>query len=501
MDAFGAFGELPFATLRDADVGATGLAAFYFSDAGHITEATEVPASTYFEARLMQPLSFQRSLRTADGFAGRAADGNGIIEIANHDGYLDSLIDGFAIDGRQVKVMRRALGGSFADAETIFDGTAPRWEAPEGMLRIPVRDNLHRLSVTLRNSASGRYLGTGGTDGGADLKGKPIPICLGKCLNVQLVLVDATNLIYQVHGGRIKAFTAVYDSGDLLSEGVNYTTDLTTGRITLLSAPVGLITADVEGSMAGGVYVDTTATIIRRLWTEHAGLESSMLDTGSFDNVEAANSATVGLYIGPEDTLAIDAIEALLVGIGGYLECDRVGRISMGVFGATWYGATFDIDETAIASIARVALPTGIDPPNKRRQVAYQRLWSGPQATDLAGIVTAARRSFLALPYRTAEASGDASGASILATDPPPVMGLFDEEAGAKAEAKRLIALYGVPRALYRVTLNRGLWAFQMNMTGTLRYPAWNLDNGAAARVVAIRENAAAGTVELDLFV
>jgi hypothetical protein len=116
MDSFGAFGELPFATLRDSDVGSTGIAPFYLSEAGHITEPTEQPANQFFEPRLTEAFGFSRSLATRDGFAGRTADGTGEIRGLNTDGFFDTPIARFSIDGRQVRVKRRALGGSYSAA-------------------------------------------------------------------------------------------------------------------------------------------------------------------------------------------------------------------------------------------------------------------------------------------------------------------------------------------------------------------------------------------------
>jgi hypothetical protein len=504
FDGFGATGELPIGALLDADVGATGVVPLYLSEAGHITEPSENPANQYFEARLTQPFAATRSLATRDGFAGRIADTTGFIEAINVDGYFDSLLDRASPDGRRAVVLRRPLGSAFADAEIVFDGVMSTWLAPEGKLRVPLRDNLHRLAVPLQ---ANRYTGAGGVNGGADLAGKPHPIALGKCLGVPLVLVDAANLIYQFSYGASQAVLAVYDSGDLLTESTHYTVDLTNSRITLLQQPVGLITANVQGRKFSGTYRDSTAYIIKGLVEDgdFVGLDPQYLDPQTFSYVESAfswSSGTVGYWIGPVDRLAIDVIEDLLIGVGGFLDCDPVGQIGMGVFGATWYGATFEIDETSIASIDRVALPAGIDPPNKRRQVEYQRLWTGPQATDLAGVVTAARRSFLALEARTAVATGAAGDSYMLATDPPPVRSFFDAEADAAAFAAFLIEMYGVQRAVYQVTLRRGLLgAFKMNMTGTLRYPAWSLHAGREARVFAITQDVAQGTVTLGLFV
>ena len=132
-----------------------------------------------------------------------------------------------------------------------------------------------RLEV---NKPPNFYLGTGGTEGGDDLKGKPKPLCFGQVFNVPAVPVDTANLIYQVHDGIINSVTAAYDRGVALNKvgGVpaagEYSDDLANGTFTLGGSPTGTVTADVQGS-ADPSYVSVTSDIVKRVVKSYGGLK------------------------------------------------------------------------------------------------------------------------------------------------------------------------------------------------------------------------------------
>jgi hypothetical protein len=75
---------------------------------------------------------------------------------------------------------------------------------------------------------------------------------------------------------------------------------------------------------------------------------------------------------------------------------------------------------------------SGTFPPRFRQRVGYQKLWTTQQDTDLAGSVTAARRSFLAQDIRVASSTDSAvQTAFLLAVDPDPLVSLFNSQADA----------------------------------------------------------------------
>ncbi|MEX1107441.1 MAG: hypothetical protein WEC00_00890, partial [Dongiaceae bacterium] len=121
--------------------------------------------------------------------------------------------------------------------------------------------------------------------------------------------------------------------------------------------------------------------------------------------------------------------------------------------------------------------------------------------TDLAGSVTPERRAFLAEGARIA-ASADTSVRikHLLASDPPPVPGLFTSEVAALAEASRLMALWSPDRQLFRTTTK---WIGQRLEFGDrvlATWPRYGLAGGTLATVVGMRLDLLRRTVNLDLF-
>ena len=187
----------------------------YLSDHGFTTEPDEMPGNQYFDARLLSALSFERHLYRSGQLEGRSVPGFGTLDINNADGALDDWRS-FAFDGRRVRLL---LGGDrfrLADYRTVFDGTAERIEFDDDRIRLHLRDLQVLFERPLQQTL---YLGTGGSEGDAGLKGRPKPLCFGRCFHVPAVLVDASTLTYQVHDGQISGIDAVFDSGLALTAG------------------------------------------------------------------------------------------------------------------------------------------------------------------------------------------------------------------------------------------------------------------------------------------
>jgi hypothetical protein len=72
-----------------------------------------------------------------------------------------------------------------------FEGKVDSFEAEANRLRLTAKVNIEPFQ---KNALTATYAGTGGIEGGADLKGKPKPWLFGRCLNVEPVLIDAIEL-------------------------------------------------------------------------------------------------------------------------------------------------------------------------------------------------------------------------------------------------------------------------------------------------------------------
>ena len=495
------FSELPFAGLPAAALSDPGLQTFYLSTNGYTSGASDTVADQYFDARVQQALGIGRIFNIGDRIGG-VVRGNGAITLANGDRGLDLLLDRFTLDGRSVTVRYGSETFSYDDFGVLFKGIMAGAVATRDDIQIEIRENLDTLDVPIQTTT---YAGTGGNEGGTDLKGNPKPLCFGQVFNVPAVLVDAANDVYQVASHQIGAVTAVRDRGFALNEAPSggagrgeYETDLSTGLVTLGGSPDGQITVDLQGH-ADPSYVSNTSDIVKRILESFASFSSSDMDLPSFAGLASDSAAAVGIWIGPEQRTRADVIDELLAGIGAFGAVRRDGQFSVGVFKVP-SGAPKEFADDEIMGISRELLPGSVYPPSWRQQVGWQKNYI--VQTDIVGSVSAAVRSAISQPFRIA-AAADASVQidHLLATDPSFVPALYANETDASAEATRLNTLYSTGRSIYRVTVSRRGFGLELNDVVKITYPAWDLSEGKFGRIVGMDDNAAARMVELTVFV
>ena len=77
------------AILKPYDVsGATELT-LYYSDSGFVTEPGDTPANQYFDPRLVEPITFSRTMFSSGRVGGFSRPGYGNLILSNGDGELD----------------------------------------------------------------------------------------------------------------------------------------------------------------------------------------------------------------------------------------------------------------------------------------------------------------------------------------------------------------------------------------------------------------------------
>lgn len=520
MYGIAAYGEIPYGAVPDISVRMRGVATLavdfnfkiYAATSPFMTDGVDTPAQRPFEPTIDQPISFTRSILGSDRI-GQFTTGDGQMTLVNTDANYDTLIDRYAIDGRDVTVKIGKLGAAYSSFFTIFKGTSSGWNVDEQLLTITLRDYGYRLGVPLQANL---YGGTGGKDGSSDLTGKRIPVGYGTALNISAPLVVAGLLLYQVHDGSVEDITAVYDRGASLTKGPDfpsyallaggsvtggtYATCLAEGYFRLGSSPAGTVTADIKGDNGGTDYVETTADVVRRILNRSVLADPADIYTPAFDFVNVNQPAPVGYWSAPDDDSTIaDVIARLMDGIGGWGGFRRNGKFEIGIFLAPVSPPTARYLVEDIQTLTREALPSGINPPPWRFRVGYQRNYT--VQTDIAGSVSAARVGFLAEQYRTADASSQAVKTDHpFAQDPDPVEGYFANQSDALAEATRLLNLYRRSAALYRILLDRQGFTTNLGETVSVTYPRWDLTLGRLMRIVQIAEDGKANTVELMAF-
>jgi hypothetical protein len=474
-----AFSEMAFSEAEGSST--SSVATLLYSSHGFISAAADTPARTWYDGRIAN-VQLARQIFGRSGVGGMTRT-SGEITLVNSDGALDTLLSDYAIDGRAAKLLLGRPNEARSNYGTVFTGVV-RSAIVGAEFRLAVSDGLDRIEDVPVVATT--YAGTGGLEGGSDLKGKHKPKVYGEVFNISPPLVDSVKLIYQLSDGAINAVPAVYDRGIALTNGGDYASQSELesvspsagqyrvykagGYFRLGATPAGLCTADVQGD-ASPTYINTTSDIVARLLSI-AAIDSTGLDLTSFSRLTVDAPGAVGIWIWGGSVR--DAVEQLLAGIGAYGGFSRTGLVSVGVIKAAdaatpseyiedgyiadgYYESFTDsisdsYTETEIGEIEREPLPSVVEPAIWRANVAWQHNYT--VQTDLASGVTAERRVFADKADRIAESTDlTVKSRRLWAPEYGPTGNLYATQAAADTEALRLRNLWNETRALFRVPL------------------------------------------------
>jgi hypothetical protein len=481
-----AFGEMGFGDDSAGIVG--GPVTLTWSSHGYISKSTDTPASVWYDGRVKNNLLIERAI-TGRGGVGGLSRVTAQITLSNTDGALDGVSNDYAIDGRACRVLMGRKDDARAVFGTLFAGIVQSVSTSQldgksaGAMTFSLSDGLARLAVPVQAT---RYLGTGGTEGGDDLKGKPKPRAHGKVFNVTPPLVDSVNLIYQVNALQINDVPAVRDRGVALTKVAGapaageYQVSAGAGTFKLGATPAGTITCDVEGDSSAEGYVTTTSDIVRRLLGDT--LTTSEIDSASFANLKSSAGAPVGIWIGTEERGLDSVVDELLAGIGAFGGFSRSGYFTVGLVAAPEGASAASFTESEIKAIERQPVPAGLDPLVWRVQVGYQKNYT--VQSDIAAGALAAARTFAAQPYRVSTRSDSAVKSRRLLAREYVTESLYRDVVDADAEAQRLFDLWGANRAPYRVKLPPAALICDIGSVVDLRHSRHQLANGKATRVI-----------------
>lgn len=474
---------------------------------GDPTDASK--PNTYYEGRVTLPIRIDRSMPLLPEQARRVRRQFGTIEFANGDGSLDTIAKSYAVDGRTVRVLFGPYMAAYNEFRVIAEVVGEAWAPDNLTVRLSVRDRTYSLETPLQTNL---YAGTGGAEGTSDVEGKPKPLLYGRCRNVTPTLVDPTNLVYQVHDGSVHAIDTVYDRGAELEfvEDVSgyaaliattipagkFGTAIDSGLIRLGSTPDGLVTADVRGSDEPN-YQNTLDVIAVRILEDKHGLSSTFVDEASFaDAVTIAGE--LGIYIpSTEKPSTGEVISRLVASAGAWWGTGRTGKVKAGkLIAPESVQAVFTFDTHNILSLEPLTAPV----PRWRQRVGYQKNWT-PQGGDIAGAVTAARRQFLAEPFRVvSDANATTQVRHLQALDPDPLESLYENEADASSLATEQLTLHALDRRIFVIEVKRLAYQFDLGDVVSVEWPRLNLESGQNFVIIGITEDAATEIARLTLW-
>lgn len=473
------------------------------SDHYFITEPNENPANEYFAPLVDNALQYDASLISGNT-VGVNSPTFGALEIANGNGDLDYFAH-LSWSGRRIVVKAGLPGFRYADYAVVFDGLCNNIEMDDAIITLTISDKGLQFDKEIIGTS---YAGTGGLEGSTDLAGRLKPLAYGKCFNVEPVLVDALNLIYQVHNGQTQAVNAVFDAGVALTFDADYpsiaaatpiagkyATCLATGHIKLGSTPAGRITLNLEGDKAGG-YVskvgDVCLRIVQTLYEEES-LSLDDIDTAAWSALNSALSGDVGIYITERRTLR-QLLDELLNPLAAYWQFSRFGLFSAAYI-ETNRTPTITIDDdmigTAGAQISNVMAPAW------RISVAYAPVWTVQAEDELAGGAPAAHRSFVGAEYRFTTSENR----SLRTQNIKPLERTFYTNLADKSDAdallERLVRIYAVERKLYQLTVYDMAFRIGNGDIVRFKYPRFSIDAEMIVVSTSYDAETAATTLEL----
>jgi hypothetical protein len=470
----------------------------------------------FYEGRVSVPIAIRRAMPISPEAPRSIQREFAEIEIENTDGALDLIIQSYAVDGRRVRLLYGPKMGAYENFAVIAYVLGRAWTGNETRVRLEVRDRTYSLEKPLQTNL---YGGTGGADGTAEIAEKPKPLLFGRARNIAPVLIDPTNLIYQIHDGSMRAADAVYDRGlalnldtgvgtggdvasyaALVSASVTsseYATCLSAGLFKLGSSPDGLITADARGDNDSS-YIDALDTIALKIIKTYAGVSPKFVADSTF-----ASAATVGgelgFYISVNELPSTsEVLDRLFYATGAWWGTGRDGRIVAGRLSAPEdRSPIFYFDEYRVLRLEVLPSPT----PRKSQRVAYRKNWTVQRGEDLAAGITDARRQLLAEPFLVTETGDPQIGVRHLeALDLPPIESFYENKTDADAVRDEKFNLHKVDRQRFEMTVKRLGFRFNRGQVIRLTYPRYQLSNGKNFVITAITENGRNDETILELW-
>ena len=417
----------------------------------------------------------------------------GQIELLNVDGEYDDLID-YAFEGHKIHIYIGDPSWFRSEYILIFDGITRAFTAPSiNKLAIEVRDRKEVLEVQMLDqvidqtfvdatiaaaSFSDTIINAFPTitwpqsgvipEGALDTKA---PLLLGKCFNIEPVLIDSANHIYMVHDGPITAVTEVRSNGVVLTPpggGQQYEVDIAIGCIRLLVHDRGTqITCDVEGASdrpatANTSYTFTTnsaASLIEWIILNKTNLTVSDICYDYFDTYP--NTSELGMYIRTDNTV-LNVATDIMNSVGGYL---RFSKVTSGV------GCSLQIQQLILPTDASapassltlyaddivkngLSLAT-IEQPLESMTIGYKKNWTTQDRSSLAGLIAEAggfeKVNLYANEYSVKSVTNGITDQYPLAENQDIVGTLLYDGTEAQVEVDRRGVIRSSKRFLYRI--------------------------------------------------
>ena len=456
----------------------------YLSNRNYVTASSDTPASTAYVACITGGVSFAETL----SLDGTPSISYGDIELDNTGGVRDAWL-GYVWANRQVRVYMGDPRWVRSDFRMIFDGVAGDLLARDAeVLNLSLLDKLQRLNNPVTEAVLG---------GATDNKDRLLPLAFGECHNVSPLLTVPSTLTFQYHNGYAERLIEVRDNGAPIT---TFTSSLSTGKFTLTAAPVGQITADVQGAKPSGTYSNNVSTLVQYIVQNYGPsttrFVSGDLDAASLSTFASAHPQPVALWLSDRANV-LQVCQELAASVGAQVVVTTLGKLRLVQLalpaGGTPTAVTAqDFDEHSLSVSDR-------PPVQATAKLGWGRNWS-VQTSGLATGLPASSAAALGLGLLSATSS-DATATSVykLGAQPEQVDTLLVVESDATTEAARRRDLWKTPRQVYTARYRAHLLLTELGDAITLTHARFGLSGGVTGLVTHVARDWLAGRVTIGV--
>ena len=350
-----------------------------------------------------------------------------------------------------------------------------------------------------------------------------VPICLGKCFNIEPKLIDSNNHVYQVHEKEIDSILEVRANGVVLdapgTPKPQYEVNASIGCFRLLVHQQSTqITCDVLGDpnrgsgYSTGINIEqySAAHLVEWLALEKTELIGTDICPAAFDSSAFVNTSPLGLYIKDEIQIA-PLITDIMSSVGGFARFDRTCVLQIFRLENPEDGVSrFTIDEDLIIE---KGISLGLtEAPKATITLGYDKNWTLQDKASLAGLITNPTGDFLEfLDLYTHEYSTVLSeNVGIkdqfpLAEDQSLVGTLISDFGGtptnnAKAEVDRRMQLRQKKRFVYKISSTVAPFTLSIGDIVTVVHSRFGFSNGKQAIIIGMDEKPTKLRVDLEVW-
>lgn len=311
-----------------------------------------------------------------------------------------------------------------------------------------------------------------------NLSGVYKPLAYGQSYGVEPQVISKNSEIYQYHagGGPVEELSTVYEDGLAFTEATDYTHDLTTGTVDLVSETSAIITADVRGAKTGpsSTYASLPGEIIQAALRDHVGIAQADIKSETFGEFDIEHPYKSGYHFSSQPVMRGEFLQAMLAPTGFWYTA-RGGRLAAG-----WLrnpsGETADLSLAAgdINSVRRIATTA----PIWRVKVGYQPIGRPIGYGDFAGAVTEAEMARQSQEYKFAQAV-DEGVLDLHKPEEMTVTSRFTGESDAQALADTMLTLFRRSRDIIELSLNHNFLRYDLGDVVQVDLPRYDyVDDG-----------------------